>query len=63
MKNKLYNIIEDLNKHKRNKDDLLIEYVSERLNKSLHVYYGQLMNSFNFLKYKNSQTVMKNMNR
>lgn len=63
MKDKLYNIIEDLNKHKRNKDDLLTEYISERLNKSLQVYYGQLMNSFNFLKYKNGQTVIKNINR
>lgn len=63
MENKLYNIIEDLNKYKRNKEDLLPEYINKRLNKSLAVYYKQLMNSFDFLKYKNSETVIKNMNR
>ncbi len=56
-------ILEDLNNHKRDKKSLLLNYVNERLNKSLRVYYSELMNSFNYLRYKDELKLSKNINR
>ena len=63
MKNKLYNILDDLSKHKRNKEELLPLYINERLNKSLQTYYKEITNSFNYLKYKDSKDVLNKLNR
>ena len=63
MNNKLYNILDDLSKYKHNKDDLFPMYVNERLNKSLQTYYKEITNSFNYLKYKDSNTILKRLNR
>ena len=59
----LDNILNDLSKHKRNKDELLILYINERLDKSLHTYYSSLISSVNYLKYRNCKNVMDKMNR
>ncbi len=63
MTENLQNVLHDLSKHKRDKNTLLMTYVEERLNKSLQSYYEELTDSFDFLKYKNSQTVLDKMNR
>lgn len=63
MTENLQNVLYDLSKHKRDRNTLLMTYVEERLNKSLQSYYEELTDSFDFLKYKNSQTVLDKMNR
>lgn len=63
MTENLQNVLHDLSKHKRDRNTLLMTYVEERLNKSLQSYYEELTDSFDFLKYKNSQTVLDKMNR
>lgn len=63
MKDKLYNIIKELSSYKRNKNDLLAQYINERLNKSLQTYYKELIDSFDHLKYKDSSNILKKLNR
>lgn len=63
MKDKLYNIIKELSFYKRNKNDLLAQYINERLNKSLQTYYKELIDSFDYLKYKDSSNILKKLNR
>lgn len=63
MKNKLYNIIDELSKYERNKEELLTLYINERLNKSLQTYYKEITNSFNYLKYKDGKNVLNKINR
>ena len=61
-KDELQKIIKDLNKHKHNYDDLLPLFVEERLNKSLVVYYKNLIETSNSIKYRtDSANVMKKL--
>lgn len=54
-------IIEDLNKHKRDRNSLLEEYINERLRKSLYTYYKELSTSVSVLNRKDNMKVMKNL--
>lgn len=58
----LYNIIDDLNRYKRDKSKLLTFYVNERLNKSLETYYKELSSSFDYLNHRDGVKVMKDIN-
>ena len=61
-KDELQKIIKDLNKHKHNYDDLLPLFGEERLNKSLVVYYKNLIETSNSIKYRtDSANVMKKL--
>ena len=44
-------MIEEIQYHKRDKEELLSFYVSERINKQIQTYYKQIMDSFNVLKH------------
>ena len=58
------NIINELSEHHRDKSQLLESYVTARLNKSLSVYYSELMRSNEYLENrKNKLKVMKNINK
>ena len=51
-------MIKEISLHKRNKDDLLAFYVSERINKQVQSYYKQIMDSFNTLKYQENELLI-----
>lgn len=57
----LYNILEDLQKHKRNKEDLLALCIQERLNKSLQVYEKQLSYSLKYYTKANEIRILKKL--
>ena len=61
--NMLNNMLKDISKYKRNKDNLLEYYIQERLNKSLETYYNQLSHSLEYLISKNGLRVLKDSNK
>lgn len=55
-------MLEEIQMHKRKKEDLLNLYVSKRINKQIHAYYENLMNSYSTLTHqKNELKVAKNL--
>ena len=62
-KSKLYNILNDLKQHQRDRSTIMEESVQERLNKSLNEYNKSIADSYNYLTYRNSLRVMKKLNR
>ena len=57
----LNNMLIDISKHKRNREELLRISIEDRLNKSLEVYYNQLSASLEYLVSKDSLRVLKNI--
>lgn len=57
----LNSILEDLQKHKRNKGDLLALCIQERLNKSLQVYEKQLSYSLKYYTKANEIRILKRL--
>lgn len=61
----LYQIREDLSKHKRYKQDLKEQYIKERLEGSLVSYYNELASSLNQLLLNNDiksiKTILKKL--
>lgn len=57
----LNNMLIDISKHKRNREELLRISIEDRLNKSLEVYYNQLSVSLEYLVSKDSLRVLKNI--
>lgn len=55
------NMLIDISKHKRNREELLRISIEDRLNKSLEVYYNQLSASLEYLASKDSLRVLKNI--
>lgn len=55
---RIKDMLSDIQQHKRPKNTLLQIYITERLNKSMSVYYKQLLTSSETLKYKNERRVM-----
>lgn len=53
----------ELEKYKRDKDDLLCSYVSDRLTKSLVSYQDDLETSLKYLENRKQLNLMKKMNR
>lgn len=45
----LKDMLKDINKHKRSKENLLEHFVSMRLDKSIQTYYKQLLESVDYL--------------
>ena len=56
-------IKEDLQKYKRNREELHRIYIEKRLNESLTAYYKELIDSINFLEYKDSLRLLRNLNK
>ena len=56
-------MINDLQSYKRNKEDLLLHYVNERLDTSLTNYYKDLDNSLEYLSRRNELKLLKKLNR
>ena len=48
----LKDMLKDINKHKRSKENLLEHFVSMRLDKSIQTYYKQLLESVDYLANK-----------
>lgn len=56
--------LEDLSKHKNtNKEDLFLQYVNERLNKSFESYQEELQQSIEYLQRRNELNVIRKLNR
>lgn len=57
-------IIKELSYYQNtDKNEILRKAIKERLNKSLEVYYKELIQSFNSLEYKNPFNIMKKVNK
>ena len=48
-------MIKDIQSHKRNKEDLLPIYVSERINKQVQSYYKEIMDNYNTLAHQENE--------
>lgn len=57
----LNEMLEDLRKYKRPKEELAEMYVTERLSKSLNTYYKTVRDSLSYLTDKNALKVAKKM--
>ena len=60
--NDLEYAIHELDQYKRNRDELLLAYVGERLNKSLQAYSEELNSSIKYLNTKKDIMVLKKLN-
>lgn len=57
-------MLNDLSKHKNtDKEDLLLQYVNERLNKSFDTYQKELDQGLEYLKRRNELNVVRKLNR
>ena len=57
-------INDDLNAHKgRAKQELMKEYITDRLNKSLKQYYRDLSSSITYLENKDSKNLLRKLNK
>lgn len=57
------NMLRDIKKHERDKDNLLAYYVQKRLNLSLDSYYSDLVNDYDMLTHRDSLRVLKEISR
>lgn len=62
-KSQLKYILNDLDKHKRPKQQILAECIQTRLDRSLQSYYQDLMESYNYLCQRNALRLAKKLNR
>lgn len=60
---KLITIRDDLSNYHRDRDDLLFQHINDRLNKSLSVYYQELISTSEYLSRKDSLKMMKRINK
>ena len=63
MYNILREILDDLSKYKRNKEELKLYYTEQRLNKSLAAYYESLVQSLKVMYNINSKDVLKELSK
>lgn len=63
MIDRLNSILSDLQKHKRNREDVMNSCINERLSNSLEVYYNELYNNLNYLVFKDGIRVLKEYNK
>jgi hypothetical protein len=63
LNNILYNISNDLSKHKRDKESMYRECVAERLDKSLNSYISELKDSYGYLSRRTEIRVLSKINR
>lgn len=63
LQEKLYNIIQNLEEHHRNKSELTLMYIEERLNLSLDTYDKEVQDSIIALHKRKDIQVMRNLNK
>lgn len=61
LESRLQQILKDLNKHKRNRSDLTIYYINNRLNKSLITYSKELEDSSHVLENNDNVFLLKRL--
>ena len=57
----LKEMLQDLSAHQRDKSDLLIGYVEDRLNKTVDTYYKSVLQSAKLLERRNPDKVAKSV--
>ncbi len=57
----LDNVLDELQKYKRDKKTLLSVYIQDRLNKSLLTYYKQLTSSIRYYDRKDELRILKKL--
>ena len=55
----LCDILHELNKYHRNKEDLKLFYLNKRLNKSLETYYHDIVQTFEYLDYRDNDNLIR----
>lgn len=63
LKNKLYNILQDINSLNRSPESVMEKCVSEKLDNALNVYYKELNNTIDYLLSKNSIAILKGISK
>ena len=63
MKRILYSMIEELQQYKRDKNDLMKQYVAERLDKSFSQYDKELQQSILYLTKKHEKSLVKRLKK
>ena len=61
MEDKLFDILKDLNYYKHDKNDLLKQYVQDRLQTAMNSYYSELVVGLESLLSYDEKTVMRKM--
>lgn len=57
-------LLKDLKEYNHtNKEDLLLKYINERLDKSFETYQEELQTGFEYLKRRNELNVIRKLNR
>lgn len=55
MKKILEEMLLEMQKYKRNKEDLLPMYIQKRINKQVQSYYKQILENYNILQHQNNE--------
>lgn len=63
MKKLLINMLAELSEYKRDKNELMAQYVSERLDKSFNQYDKELQHSIEYLTNKHEKSLIKRMKK
>lgn len=63
MKQTLISMLDSLNKYHRSPEELMPEYVSNRLSKSFNQYDKELQQSIEFLTRKHEKSLVKRMKK
>ena len=63
MKTRLFSMLEELQNYKRDKNTLMTQYVTERLDKSFNQYDKELQQSIQFLTRKHEKSLIKRINK
>lgn len=63
MKTRLCYMLETLQQYKRDKNTLMPQYVTERLDKSYNQYDKELQQSIQFLTRKHEKSLIKRLNK
>lgn len=56
-------ILNELSHHHRNKSELVVLYLQNRLNKSLSTYYQELIKTYEYLYYRDNDNLIKKYER
>lgn len=63
MKQMLNKMLQELSTYKRDRSELMLQYVSDRLNKSFNEYDKELQQSINYLTKKHEKSLLKRMKK
>jgi hypothetical protein len=59
----LKSILSDLQKYKRDREDVMSACINDRLSSSLESYYNELYSNLNYLVFKDGIRVLKEYNK